>query len=620
MSAACQLEYMKDTRKSFMKQSSFSSEETLSFSNFKVSFLERKVSLLILITAIVLIALIAVSIYAVYISLFLNGYILISKELNVKTKCGVVKGFISNDIVHYLGVPYALPPVGTRRFHKPVELTTNALCSEAWNAPQYRQAPVLDALTYRNVCMQLLPISNEIIGSEDCLYLNIFVPRTNKPEELHPVIFIIGGFFFNYGGSSNGSTFLHHPDPETVISLNAIQVTSNYRLGPFGFLTHPSTKVANIGVRDQLAALRWVRSNIRYFGGDPLKITIFSYGSGATIALALLGSPLAQNLFEKAWISAPALRKPEITLASAVDASKNVFECKNTDCDQKGEDILRIWNWTIVEPWIEQLFTLPSTSNFYCLPGLPCSGGILVIDDDVITNESWTSPLSPVPTVVGQNSHEAEAYPFPNTVHLWNLAVMSDYIKSILGENSSEFKLVNKYYLLKNTTMETASLNNSSNVPSVVDKYSQIVTDIRVTCPLQSYARSLRSVQPILRYYIRSQHVHFNPYGLDSFVSSAFHGWDAFLFFKIYRYHPDYIYAMNNTFPSDKSLEKLSNNFCTSLKHFVWRGALFPGKENALLTIFENEIVYSTSVDDISMCQEWNELLLHSPYLYAWKA
>ncbi|EUB56580.1 Para-nitrobenzyl esterase [Echinococcus granulosus] len=620
MSAVGQSEYKEDKRGSFMKQNSFSSEATLSLSNFKVSFLDRKVPLLLCVTATILIALIAVSIYAVYVSLFLHGYILISKESNVETRCGVVKGFISNDIVHYLGVPYALPPIGTRRFRKPVELTTNALCLEAWNTPQHRQVPVLDAFTYRNVCMQLLPISNEIIGSEDCLYLNIFVPRTHKPEELHPVIFIIGGFFFNYGGSSNGSTFLHHPDPETIINLNAIQVTSNYRLGPFGFLTHPSTKVANIGVRDQLAALRWVRSNIRYFGGDPLKITVFSYGSGATISLALLGSPLAQNLFEKAWISAPALRKPEITLTSAVDASRNVFKCEHADCDQKGEDILRLWNWTIVEPWIEQLFTLPSASNIHCLPGLPCRGGILVIDDEVITNVSWNSPLSPIPIVLGQNSHEAEAYPFPNTVQLWNFAIMSGYIKNILGENSSEFKLINDYYLLKNTAIGIASQNHSSNWPSIVDKYSQIVTDIRVTCPLQSYARSLRRVQPILRYYIRSQHAHFNPYGLDSFVSSAFHGWDAFLLFKIFRYHPDYIYAVNKSFLSDKSLEKLSDNFCTSLKHFVWRGTMFPGKKNTLLTIFENEIVYSTSVDDISMCQKWNDLLSHSPYLYAWKA
>ncbi|VDM16479.1 unnamed protein product [Hydatigera taeniaeformis] len=603
-----------------MKQNSFSSEETISLSNFKVSFLDRKVPLLILITAIILIALIAVSIYAVYISLFLNGYIRISKESNVEISCGIIKGFISHDIVQYLGVPYALPPVGERRFHKPVELTTKALCMEAWNAPQHQHTPVLDAFTYRNVCMQLLPISNEIIGSEDCLYLNIFVPRTHKPEELHPVIFIIGGFFFNYGGSFNGSTFLHHPDPKTVVDLNAIQITSNYRLGPFGFLTHPSTKVANIGVRDQLAALRWVRSNIRYFGGDPLKITIFSYGSGATVSLALLGSPLAQNLFEKAWISAPALSKPEITLDSAISASKNVFKCEHTECDQKGEEILLLWNWTIVEPWIEQLFTLPSTSNIYCLPGLPCNGGILVIDDDVITDESWDSPLSPIPIVVGQNSHEAEAYLFPNTVHLWNFALMSDYIKSILGENSTEFKLIHDYYLLNNTDTGIKFQNHSLNAPSVVDTYSQIVTDIRVTCPLQSYAQSLRSVQPILRYYIRSQHAHFNPYGLDSFVSFAFHGWDAFLFFKIYRYHSDYIYAVNKSILSDKSLEKLSDNFCTSLKHFIWRGTMFPEKKNTLLTIFENEIVYSTSVDDVSMCRKWNELLFHSPYLYAWKA
>ncbi|VDD75250.1 unnamed protein product [Mesocestoides corti] len=539
------------------------------------------------------------SIYALYISLFLHGYVQISNSLFAETSCGVVKGFMSNGIVQFLGIPYALPPTGIRRFHKPIELTTNDLCAEAWNITSLHQ---------------------ELIGNEDCLYLNIFMPPTHKLDELHPVIFIIGGFFFNYGGASNGSAFFHQPDPETVTKMNVIYVTLNYRLGPFGFLTHPSTKVSNIGIRDQLAGLRWVRTNIRQFGGDPLKITIFSYGSGATTVLALLGSTIAQNLFEKAWISAPALQEPGISLDSAVKSSAHIFDCANSVCPKTGEEILRLWNWSIVESWIEQSFTIPSSSNIACLPGLPCHGGILVLDGEVVTNNSWNSQMSPIPIVVGQNSHEAEAYPFPNTVQLWTLSAMTDYIKSIFGKTSSEFKLITRFYHLEEAVDEIHPENRSLKMPNIVEKYSQIVTDIRVTCPLQYYARSLRRVQPTFRYYIRSHHAHFNPYGLDSFVSSAFHGWDAFLLFKTYRIHPDYRYAAEKTLSSEKSLEKLSDNFCTSLKHFIWRGNLFPEKANTLLTIFENDIVYSTSVDELSMCKEWNSLLSNSPYLYAWKA
>ena len=615
MSASRQFINENDKTGSYLKQTSFSSEETLSLSNFKVSFLERKVPLLLGITALILIALICVSAYAVYVTLFYRGYIPLIKETEVKIGYGVVKGFISANIVHFLGIPYALPPIGARRFQKPIELTTSDLYSEAWN-----QKRVYEALTYRNVCMQLLPVSDEVIGNEDCLYLNIFAPQTHKPEELHPVIFIISGFFFIYGGSSNGSSFFHQPDPETVNNLNAIHITFNYRLGPFGFLTHPSSKLANIGIRDQIAALRWVRSNIRFFGGDPLRITIFAYGSGATTSLALLGSPLSQNLFEKAWVSAPALRNPKITLTSAIEASKEVFIFDQNESAQTGENIVKLWNWTVVEPWIEQFFALPSASSIYCLPGLPCQGGILVVDDEIITTESWKSPLSPIPIVLGHNAQEAEAYIFPNTVHLWNFVSMSNYIKSILGANTSEFRIIHNYYLSNNKTEEIGSQNYSSTQSDVVSQFSEIVTDIRVTCPLQSYAQSLRTLQPTQRYYIRSKHAHFNPYGFESFVSYAFHGWDAFLLFKLYLHHPDYSYTSNGASSSDKALKKLSENFCTALKHFVWHGTLFPGKENTLLTIFDNEIIYSTSVDNISMCKEWNTFLANSPYLYAWQA
>ena len=620
MSASHNFGNRNDKTRSSLKQSSFSSEETLSFSNFKVSFLDRKVPLLLCITVIILVALIGVSAYAIYVTLFYHGYISVLKEPEVAIGFGVIKGFISKDIVQFLGIPYALPPVAARRFQKPVELTTNDLYSEAWNISPNQHERIFEAHSYRNVCMQLLPISDEVVGSEDCLYLNIFAPQSHKPEELHPVIFIISGFFFIYGGSSNGSTFFHQPDPETVNNLNAIHVTFNYRLGPFGFLTHPSSKVANIGVRDQIAALRWVRTNIRYFGGDPLRITIFAYGSGATTSLALLGSPLAQNLFEKAWISAPALRNPEITLDSAINASKDVFTCEQSECTQPGEDILRLWNWTVVEPWIEQFFTLPSALNTYCLLGLPCQGGILVIDDEIISNSSWKSPLSPIPIVLGQNAQEAEVYPFPNTVHLWTSASMSNYIQNILGANSSEFRMVKDFYLSNNKAELDMSKNYSSAEYSIVSKFSEIVTDIRLTCPLQSYAQSLRRAQPIQRYYIRSKHAHFNPYGFDSFVSSAFHGWDAFLLFRIYHHHPDYVYEVGGDPSLDKALQKLSENFRTSLKHFIWHGTLFPGKKNTLLTIFDNEIIFSTSVDNLSMCREWNALLEESPYLYAWQA
>lgn len=596
------------------KNSSFSSEETISFSNFKVSFLERKVPLLLLTVVILLIALVLVSAYALFISLKRLGYAATEKSLDIETSCGIIRGVKHHDIFQYLGIPYALPPVKSRRFRKPVELSTKELCAAAWNALPTAESNILIAKNFRSLCLQLTPITDVLIGEEDCLYLNIFAPVTNKPSVLHPVILIIGGFFFNYGGASNGSAFAHQPKPETVISMDAIHVTVNYRLGPLGFLLHPSTNETNIGIRDLLAAIRWVRSNIRHFGGDPLKITLFSYGSGSTMSIALLGSPLAQHTFEKAWIGAPALRMPSMSHSDTFLASQKVFDCSGALCPITSEEITRLWNWSVVEPWIEQMFTLPSPNNQACLPGLPCDGGILVIDGDLISAEFWGKPLFPIPIVIGQNSHEVEAYTSPNTVRLWSPEAMSSYMQRYFGDGSQEFKLINSFYKLEE--LKKMSRNDTYQFSSVEDTYAQIVTDVRVTCPLQSYANTIRRLQRIHKYFIRSQHPRFNPYGLDSFVSSAFHGWDAFLYFKTFRTHPDYIYAARD---SSYDIEKLSQHYCTAVRQFLWHGRVGESDEDTL-TIFENNVVFSSPLDELAMCTAWNKIVTKLPFIYAWRA
>ncbi len=598
------------------KHSSFSSEDTVSFSNFKVSFLDRKVPLLLFIVVVLFIALVAVSSYTIFISLTSQGLVLTRKSTDVETSCGIVRGVKHKGILQYLGIPYALPPTGDRRFRKPVELSTKELCAQAWNTSATIHDKILDASKFRSLCMQVTPISNALVGEEDCLYLNIFAPATHNPNVLHPVIFITGGFFFNYGGASNGSAFAHQPDPDTVLSMDAIQVTINYRLGPLGFLTHPSTNETNLGVRDQIAGFRWIRNNVRAFGGDPLKISMFSYGTGATTSLALFGSPLAQHTFDKAWISAPALQAPTITPLAAFEAAKKVFDCDG--CPSTSEEIVRLWDWNIVEPWIEHMFSLPLPSNRACLPGVPCEGGLLVVDGELISSDFWGSPMFPIPIVIGQNSHEVAAYTSPNTVRLWTPDAMIKYMHQMFGQSSPQFKLLESYYKLNELHKPEKPKNGTDHISRVEDKYLQIVTDVRVTCPLQSYANTMRRVQPIHRYLIRSQLAPFNPYNLDSFVNAAFHGWDAFLFFKTYRYHPDYLYATNNA--ASEEVEKLSENFCKAVKNFIWHDNLFPGQEDIALTVFENNVVYSSAVDELSMCNEWNKLLEKNPFIYAWEA
>ncbi|XP_046428129.1 venom carboxylesterase-6-like [Neodiprion fabricii] len=162
----------------------------------------------------------------------------------------------------YEGIPYAQPPIGNLRFGVPQPIS-----------------PWTDVLIARQSspwCMQysyLPPYpSGKVIGSEDCLYLNVFTPI--RGDSLLPVIFWIHGGAFHSGSGAKYT-------PKYLLNENVILVTINYRLGPLGFLsTEDEIVPGNMGLKDQAVALRWVANNIRSFGGDPAKVTLFGQSSG----------------------------------------------------------------------------------------------------------------------------------------------------------------------------------------------------------------------------------------------------------------------------------------------------------------------------------------------------
>lgn len=173
----------------------------------------------------------------------------------------------------FLGVRYAPKPI---RFGYSTPFTSSQLQS---------------ALTYGSECLQLPGV-----GSEDCLFLNIFtpyLPDTSKPinvQKLKAVmLYIHGGGFI--GGSGSDPEY----DGGNMASRgDIVVVTINYRLGPFGFLPlNNSTARGNYGLADQVTALDWVRANIAAFGGDANRITIAGQSAGAISVHALLGSPQA---------------------------------------------------------------------------------------------------------------------------------------------------------------------------------------------------------------------------------------------------------------------------------------------------------------------------------------
>lgn len=211
------------------------------------------------------------------------------KLVRAETAEGAVAGQSLGKVVAFLGIPYAAPPVGARRFKAP--------------QPPMKWSGTRPALDFGPACPQPLdadPTENsENVMAEDCLSLNIWTPRVDGKKR--PVMFWIYGGGFVVGASRN----TWYNGAHLSARGDVVVVSFNYRLGAWGFLSLGSfdksyAKSANVGLLDQIAALKWVRRNIANFGGDPDNITIFGESAGASSVGNLLGMPAAKGLFAKA--------------------------------------------------------------------------------------------------------------------------------------------------------------------------------------------------------------------------------------------------------------------------------------------------------------------------------
>jgi len=189
--------------------------------------------------------------------------------------------------VAYLGLPFAEPPIGDRRWRSPLPLDTARIQAES-------HGTVIDATSYPNFCVQGTTGGGDAggAGSEDCLKVNVYAPASAKPGDKLPVLVYIHGGGYTYGNPRNWP-FDHwiRQVPKVVI------VSVYYRLDSFGFLAHPefssdpSLGDLNVGFEDQTEALRWIQKNIHAFGGDPSRVTINGESAGgSSIELHLVAS------------------------------------------------------------------------------------------------------------------------------------------------------------------------------------------------------------------------------------------------------------------------------------------------------------------------------------------
>jgi para-nitrobenzyl esterase len=209
----------------------------------------------------------------------------------VQTVAGPVRGALSESVLTYKGIPYAAPPVGPLRWRTPQPVT-------AWSEDY-------QALEFAANCAHANRRNPEVLAdgsSEDCLYLNLWVPaRTERKAKLPVMVWIHGGAFV-FGSGSSPATF-----GEQFVRQGVILVTFNYRLGRLGHFAFPALSeeageegTGSYAYMDQIAALEWIKENITAFGGDPDNVTIFGESAGGVSVHSLLSIPKARGLFHRA--------------------------------------------------------------------------------------------------------------------------------------------------------------------------------------------------------------------------------------------------------------------------------------------------------------------------------
>ncbi len=319
------------------------------------------------------------------------------------TKYGQIKGVNMGDYTVLKGVPYAKPPIGDLRFKAPQPL-------DPWDG-------IYEANSFNDACVQHLGTEDPLWGpefysekewirnqSEDCLYLNIWVPNNAEGKKLPVAFWIHGGAFLS--GYATEKEF----DGEAYCKRDVILVSVEYRCNIFGFLAHPLLTAespdhtsGNYGILDQIAALKWVYENIAGFGGDPDNITIFGQSAGAMSVQTLISSPLTDGMIAKAIMQSGGGYKGGLSrdmLLSEQEKYGEIFmEIANVKTLEELRSLSTDEVFSLLDPFMAKVF--PIAMGLFLTP---------VIDDHLLTdgydNLIETGKIKDIPYLMGSTKND----------------------------------------------------------------------------------------------------------------------------------------------------------------------------------------------------------------------
>ena len=329
----------------------------------------------------------------------------------IETSSGIVDGYKKGRVAFWDDIPYAKPPIGDLRWKAPRKIinSKNKIISKEDNFCVQRPSSLggVDG-------------DGDFVGTEDCLYLDVTAP-IKKTSNLLPVMFWIHG-----GGNTSGLKDLYDFN-KMVKRHNVIVVRINYRLGPFGWFTHPSIqdyqsgkdKSSNFGTLDIISALEWTKENIELFGGDPNNITIFGESAGGHNVFSLLVSENSRGLFHKAISMSgyttsvnpnDAYKQSQKSSTSAHTSSeiiKKIFATKNYNDDSYSEEDVRniLYNLTTDE-FFQHYY---NRETYEEIPLLTSDG--LVIPKIGLRDALYEKDhINSVPTIAGSNRDEVKLW------------------------------------------------------------------------------------------------------------------------------------------------------------------------------------------------------------------
>ncbi|XP_075547376.1 acetylcholinesterase-1-like [Dermacentor variabilis] len=419
----------------------------------------------------------------------------------VETNSGPVQGqrvYAANkSLYQFVGIPFAEPPLGPLRFRNPVPIKPWTSVYQATKKP----FPCLQTDFYINSNVTIATANS----TEDCLYLNVWTPSREcvlgRPSSCVPktvIVYIYGGTF-----SFGSSGWDWYDGKEFVARGDVVMVSMNYRVGPMGFF-HSGTlhSSGNAGLHDQLLAMKWVKQNIRNFGGDPDDVTLVGQSAGAISIGLHLVSPLSKGLFNRIIMESgsPYFRIADNTREGPhkVEKLARALSCASNDMTIESHMAEMVECLRKIDG--KELLIMSNTIfGVHALTFFPVFGDDIIPDDPYLMMEQ--KKFHKADLLIGNNLDEGSYfvfYLFGRSLDLEQAHKITKYevdlyvsysLQMLLRKNVSPIR---HYYL--------SHIGERENIKAL-QKAAEAVGDFAIICPTKYFAESFASMGNKVHYY-----------------------------------------------------------------------------------------------------------------------